>query len=235
MSTSHLLASIDCLALFHSFGLIARYKYPQNYQEIIQDVQQPLLIKEGFEASKKIFFETLKSMPKFQKYQSFLEDVVSEDLYYKYNTEDELTTVVHSDIYTSNILFLENEAGKILDVKLIDFQLLKIMNPIRDLVYLLCTSCRIDIKAEELNEAVNFYYDRLRYFLERANCSLKISREWYDRKVRIIAFSELMRLIISLRFTTLQINSKNNRYSKRLERVLQFYEDQNWLNVGAEM
>lgn len=70
-------------------------------------------------------------------------------------------TLVHGDSWLNNMLFQIDENEKSLDMKFIDFQLSFWASPVNDLLYMMSSSLRDDIKVEHFDDLIVFYHDHL--------------------------------------------------------------------------
>lgn len=77
-------------------------------------------------------------------------------------------TIAHCDVWTSNIMVLKDDDGKITKSKILDFQLTNYSSPIRDLIFFLFTSVQNDVLEKNLDHFIKLYYasfiDTLKYF-----------------------------------------------------------------------
>ena len=79
--------------------------------------------------------------------------------------EDNLVTLIHGDSWINNIMFQEDEDGKPLDVKLIDYQVLRLLHPTMDLGYYIYISTDLPFREAHENTILEEYFNVLSGYL----------------------------------------------------------------------
>lgn len=94
-----------------------------------------------------------------------------------------LNVLVHGDLWTTNILFKHNELGKVVDVKLIDYQLTRYMSPVLDLLFLIWTSTTEEVRDRQ-DVLYSVYLQTLNLYLEKLGCSERLSPEELETEIK---------------------------------------------------
>ncbi|XP_065354510.1 uncharacterized protein LOC135948982 [Calliphora vicina] len=111
------------------------------------------------------FLSQLKKWKNCQQYyekladsDEFLVDRLLEDQ--KVNPR-EFNVLNHGDCWSNNIMFQYDAFGKIKDTLLVDFQVGKYGSPANDLYYFILSSASKDIKLNQFDYMIRFYYEHL--------------------------------------------------------------------------
>ncbi|XP_045114676.1 uncharacterized protein LOC123506551 isoform X2 [Portunus trituberculatus] len=105
--------------------------------------------------------------------------------------------VCHGDCWNNNILFKYDEAGKPIDVRLIDLQICRKATPATDLNYFMYTSLNGPERKENLQSFLEIYYDTFLQVLSRAGKTMPFSLEELKKEYhRMNLFGFLMALMI---------------------------------------
>jgi aminoglycoside phosphotransferase (APT) family kinase protein len=88
--------------------------------------------------------------------------------------EDSFNCLCHGDCWISNILFLNDENGNIVDCAFVDFQQTVYTSPAVDLLTLIITSADTKIKFSHFEHFIKIYHDSLVDILKRLNYAGRI-------------------------------------------------------------
>ncbi|KAL5284437.1 hypothetical protein ACFFRR_006625 [Megaselia abdita] len=122
------------------------------------------------------FLEMLKGTKEFYPYVEKFEKIAQNEPLVKvqniykafFNGEKaNLFVLTHSDFHIKNFMILENEAGEVQDVKLIDFQLCIFAPAIIDLIYLIYMTLDSESRIHRRNEIIHYYYEVFLKTLEK--------------------------------------------------------------------
>lgn len=67
----------------------------------------------------------------------------------------------HGDAWTNNMMFLYDKEGKIVDMKIVDFQMIIHSSPVLDLYYFLSVSPQYEVLKENVDTLLDYYYAQL--------------------------------------------------------------------------
>lgn len=67
----------------------------------------------------------------------------------------------HGDCWSNNVMFKYKENGEIDCTYLVDYQMCKYGNPAQDLYYFLLSSTKLDLKINQFDVLIKYYYDEL--------------------------------------------------------------------------
>lgn len=162
---------VENLAAFHAAGAVLNERQPgifsenydrcffnrhtRGYQQIMQNMINALAKSLDYdEELKQRYAEKLKALVSDQKNPRLM-DYTERAMEYK---EGDFVTLCHGDLWTTNIMFHNNEDGKADNVIFIDFQFSVFNSPAIDLQYLFATSLQDDVCQEEM---VQVYHKHL--------------------------------------------------------------------------
>lgn len=110
------------------------------------------------------------------------------DLYYYSKFREPFATILHSDFWLNNMLIKYKD--DIPDsVKFVDFQLYDYGSPLRDLVFFLYSSVKLEVLEENVDELLKFYYDELTQALLRLKCKINdLTFQLIMEEIKQVAF-----------------------------------------------
>lgn len=74
---------------------------------------------------------------------------------------NEFKVLTHGDCWSNNIMFKYDAFGNIVDTVFINFQISKYGSPVRDLVFFILTSTRLEDKLTHFDYFIKYYHDQL--------------------------------------------------------------------------
>lgn len=96
-----------------------------------------------------------------------------------------LNVLNHGDLWTSNILFKYDSAGRKIDhVNLIDYQLTHFSTPVNDLMWFLWTSAEEEVFENHLENLKNIYFETLNTTLELLGCEQKLTKQEFENDIK---------------------------------------------------
>lgn len=157
------------------------FKNVDGFQYLVQDESLKVMVETTFDAMLRQFYNVAAKALESR----FPEGAAKMRKYYDavgqlHNTMEHLTdteifpTLCHFDLWSNNMLIKQNEQGKSVGVKFIDFQFTQRGNIFSDLHYTLYTSTTPEFRKRNLNAVLNLYYDEFCSTLE----TMKIPLPW---------------------------------------------------------
>ncbi|XP_040570973.1 uncharacterized protein [Lepeophtheirus salmonis] len=89
------------------------------------------------------------------------------------NKEYDFTVINHGDCWTNNFLFKYDENKELVDICVIDWQMLLMNTPVRDVSHVLGTCLDPSYRKKHLNYLLKYYYERLSLHIEEEGLEIK--------------------------------------------------------------
>ncbi|CAO1438719.1 unnamed protein product [Diamesa tonsa] len=83
--------------------------------------------------------------------------------------DGDLHVLTHGDLWINNMMFKYDAEGNIIDIVVLDFQYCCLASPTLDLIYFILTSTKNELRFDQFDELVQFYYYQLRDLLLKMN------------------------------------------------------------------
>lgn len=149
------------LAQLHATVIAMKILEPESFKNILpamKPVNVGSIMVDGFGSNA---LQYIKSMKELQPYIEKIESIVARGkaiggLKFPFESNENFYTMIHTDLWTNNIMFCENEDN--LTVKFIDLQLLEYGSAVRDLLFFLYTSIEVQVLDKYLIYLMNLYY-----------------------------------------------------------------------------
>lgn len=116
--------------------------------------------------------------------------------------ENGLNVIKHGDYWNNNILFRYDEQGRVLESKIVDFQLSSIGSPVYDLIYFFATSVRLEVFKEHRNELLNSYLDTLNETISLLKLDCEYTRNDMETDFQKYKFIYVFCVGVQLQFST---------------------------------
>lgn len=97
--------------------------------------------------------------------------------------ENGFNVLNHGDFWMSNMLFKHDDSGNTLDVKFVDFQIMRFASPVLDLIYFFWTSASVEVRNHKQNELFAIYLDTLNATLEDLGCEESYTEEEFQHDI----------------------------------------------------
>ncbi|XP_060526482.1 uncharacterized protein LOC132702081 [Cylas formicarius] len=158
---------LKALARFHAVPIAARHLQPEVFSEKVLPGLGPT---KGFdewpEAARKAFETPIEEGVKAEELEPYAERIraaIDRSKRVPWARRpppaEPWGTMSHSDLWTSNVMVLKDEAGAVVDVKIVDLQMVKYWSCCCDLVFFLFTSVVNEVLDEHFDDLVKTYYD----------------------------------------------------------------------------
>lgn len=110
---------------------------------------------------------------------------------------DRLMTLNHGDYWINNILFKETDRG--LDLRMIDFQLIRWVSPVFDIVKLIVCSVQFPVIENHSEELFRAYVDQFNDTLKSVDCDYSYTFDQFNSDMKHQRYNYLVHLAIFLR------------------------------------
>ncbi|KAH0534804.1 uncharacterized protein LOC123266914 [Cotesia glomerata] len=242
---------IQAIAKFHSTGIAMKHKNAEEF-EIIKDLSSEMKVKypEDWSSVIENIFKLIASDVQMNK---FLDSCIKLAELIRSNPQAEIpvepwSTIIHGDFLIMNLLFRRsNNLKDSANIKFIDFQNYMFLNPLRELIFFLCTSTDQEVLNCHFDELVDLYYETLKNRLELFNFdSDSYTRDSFHKELVQNAQLEFLHCVVVLQILTLNFekndvdvenltlllkNSKiqeNEIFLEKLRNLTSFYHQRGW-------
>ncbi|XP_046663761.1 uncharacterized protein LOC124356672 [Homalodisca vitripennis] len=150
----------------------------------------------------------LEDKPDYKKQFEIIKEACEEDVFwniYKEMLEDckskPIRALTQGDPWCTNMMFKYNSAGKVTDIKIIDFQNVRLCSPLVELVFFLTASANLEVRQKRLNDLYQIYCDSLNENLAEFECPERLTMEELKAEIRFlspIVFVNLCSLPVAL-------------------------------------
>ncbi|XP_063224834.1 uncharacterized protein LOC134532339 [Bacillus rossius redtenbacheri] len=216
---------IKYLARFHATTLAVKLQKPDVFSRTVLKACEAFkirwLTKEKDEVRVLTFVESLRIIPICQQNIDILKEHARKYVEYSHNDTIEtpkqpFATIVHNDLWTNNIMFKysSEEESEPLDVKMLDFQVVRYGSPISDVIFFLSTSTEKGIVSQYLDNILKLYHDSFTHWLTKLGCDPNIlTLTEFQEEVNTVAPSEVMHILLWLFPITLHKDQEYSMYS----------------------
>lgn len=125
-------------------------------------------------------------------------------------------SITHNDLWVNNTM-QKYENGKIVENKLIDFQVFRYGNPLVDVLFFIYSSVQQQVVKEHVDDLIAVYQAHFFEVLELLKCDKNLLQISFSEELKIAAQAELVHIM----FMTIPIFGKQNEYSVDLSADLQ--------------
>ena len=107
-----------------------------------------------------------------------------------------LACILHGDCWNNNMMYLYDDNGKVVEMKLVDWQIPRVDHPATDIINFLITSTSPEIRRKHRRAFLNHYYDVLTSAMDKLGLELysrgKFMREVHSRILWGLFFGLMM-------------------------------------------
>ncbi|XP_072380031.1 uncharacterized protein [Diabrotica undecimpunctata] len=174
---------LEEIAIFHATGLAMKQIDPELFEIKIKGIvlprQPPPGDSSGPSAQLDLFrkllepYEEFKDPSKFNRYAEKIKQKILAGEFYNPKPVEPFATLIHSDIWCNNIMQVIDDE-KIVKNKLLDFQLSTVGSPVRDLLFFLISSVKLEDLTSNFNQLIQYYHTILKNTLQDFKCYSEI-------------------------------------------------------------
>ncbi|XP_022907454.2 uncharacterized protein [Onthophagus taurus] len=190
------------LAVMHASTIALKLKKPTAFKEKIHkliEVKMPVEFNE--ESMQKVMKQIQEGLSRNERCLPYIEKVLTHlEKVGELMTSDPrepFATLVHNDFWTNNMM-VKFENGKPVSTRFIDFQIIEYDNPLKDVLFFLYTSTRLDL-LEYVDDFLDEYYKEFISILKRLDCETSpFSKSAFFDEIKAAAEKELIHIIFML-------------------------------------
>lgn len=200
--------SLQKLAKLHASALAVKINDPRLFDELTESLEEVIYNNISETSPMRICTEmciksTVKTLeiiePRTQELQAVIDHIASyidktyDTLHRMFNrSKQKYHTICHGDPWTNNLLFLHDNDGKIVDLKMVDYQICRHMSVSTDIHYLIYSSVQSTLIERSYESLIKIYHAEFLKELRRLHIDEKIlaglSMEWLGTELRTYAF-----------------------------------------------
>ena len=229
MDREHMKFAIKHLAKLHAIPICYKIKKPEVFKELIRPGLKSLINEITIKCVQDMINNSISNLLTIKEVQPYMERVNKTIEYgasrHAVEPEEPWATLTHHDFWVNNMLFQHDKSGKIIDMKVVDFQLTQYENGCCDLIFLILSSGKPDIIDENLDELINLYYSSFIDCLKTFNVDVKeFSREKFNQNL-----IEFARRTLDQCLMMVQVIQATRGSARNLEDIK---NKDNFLNMG---
>lgn len=250
LDIQHAKKALQTLAKFHALGMVAKRKFPTEFETFKAQASIPAFDYQLYETINTNIVKIMKRDPRFDKYIERIEKIAERrkgGFKFELVRHDLWSTIIHSDFWTNNIMFHCDKTGKIDDLKMIDFQTYCFADIFVDLSYFICTSINDEVMAKYVDKLLDIYYETLISILNRSHVDVCLfTKEKFYDQLKKKAWFVFLYCAGALNFLTADMNDYkgldqgslfsslmscegNDLFHKKILQLVKFYDDRHWL------
>uniref|UniRef100_A0A6V7M1K9 CHK kinase-like domain-containing protein n=1 Tax=Bracon brevicornis TaxID=1563983 RepID=A0A6V7M1K9_9HYME len=168
--------AVKQLSKLHAITIATRLQKPKLFESVVI----PALENAANEIAEQCIMDMInKALTDLENIPDAKEDMgcvyrtinATQQLYESIEPDENWLTFVHSDFWGNNMMFRFNGANDqdIVDMKIVDFQLGNYDYGVKDLIFFLISSPRIDLTEVIFDDMVHLYYDEFINWLKKLN------------------------------------------------------------------
>ncbi|XP_071633954.1 uncharacterized protein [Temnothorax longispinosus] len=212
LDLDHTVFALKTLARLHASALSLKINNPRQFdtlnlhlEEVIyKDNSETSLIRSCTETRSKSIIQCLDMIePRTQELQTIRDHIAT----YLDKTYDAMRrmfttprqkydTICHGDPWVNNLLFLHDNDGRIIDLKMVDYQIIRHTSISTDILYLIYGSVRSSLIERSFESLIKIYHNEFLSELRRSRVDEKIlaelGTEWLETELRTYSFYGLL-------------------------------------------
>lgn len=159
----HMDFAISHLAKLHAITIGLKLKKPEFFNKIVLPQCLSNTVNEVAEKGSIDMIQKAhndyKNLREAEAYLDRIEKTIEYGNTHEVTPEEPWATLVHNDFWVNNMLFKYDESDKLINMKIVDFQLIVYDYGVNDLIFFLISSSRKEVLDNHLDDMIDFYYD----------------------------------------------------------------------------
>ncbi|XP_012225519.1 uncharacterized protein [Linepithema humile] len=158
----HMDFAIEHLAKLHAITIGLKLKKPEFFEKAVLPALEYTVdesAKDCVVSMIKKAHDDYKDIKEAEPYLDRIEKTIEHGLRTIVKPEEPWATMVHNDFWVNNMLFKYDESGKLINMKIVDFQLTVYDYGVNDLIFFLISSCQKEVLDSHLDDMIDLYYD----------------------------------------------------------------------------
>lgn len=248
MDLAHSKLAAKNLAIYHAIGIVCNKRKPEFVKTARATTDAQFINKmDDFEMVNDQVREIICSDSRVDIYKDRIKKCFDFgwEVILQPAVENEWSTFTHGDFWVNNMLFHHDDRGNPDKIKFIDFQLTQYNTCLRDLPYLMFTSCNMEVLKNHLEEFLSTYYNSFVQTLQKLKFDASLyTRENFDDILKREASSMLVFVTMALKFITLDVDQDfdlndmmklvmmtevNDIFRDRMLVAIETYVAKNWI------
>ncbi|KAL6263748.1 hypothetical protein P5V15_003832 [Pogonomyrmex californicus] len=207
LDMDHTVYALKRLAKLHASSLNIKINNPRQFEKLITNLEEVIykdnsktsVMRSCTEMCIKSMLQYLELMePQTEELQA-IKDYISPYVEKAYDTLRGLFTapkqkyhaICHGDPWINNLLYLHDKDGKIIDLKMVDYQIIRHISPSTDILYFIYSSVQESLIERSFESLIKIYHNEFFNELRRLHMNEKIlaelGMEWLQTELRTYA------------------------------------------------
>ncbi|XP_065365871.1 uncharacterized protein pkm [Calliphora vicina] len=169
LTLDHVVYIMGIYAKLHATSLAMKDQIPEkinsfkNISDIFEQRKNDVQLNDYFESLKRSALESIDKEHE-QAYWDKLNEYFNSGTFYELmltlldsNTSEPYSVICHGDCWINNVMF-KQENGKVVDARLIDWQIMRYSSPIIDIMYFLMSSTTREFRKQHFQQVLHGYH-----------------------------------------------------------------------------
>jgi len=168
----HMYFAIGHLAKLHAMTIALKLQKPEFFKKDIFPIIQYTMndfTKDSLINMIKKAHDDYKCIKEAEPYLDKIEKTIEYGLHNIVAPQEPWMTYVHNDFWVNNMLFKYDKSGKLINMKIVDFQLSIYDYGVNDLIFFLISSSQKNVLDNYLDDMIDLYYDSFIQCLKSLN------------------------------------------------------------------
>ncbi|KAL0104309.1 hypothetical protein PUN28_017202 [Cardiocondyla obscurior] len=160
LDKEHLYFAISHLAKLHAITIGVKLKKPEVFEKaVLSNINIAINAEQGVLDMVDKAHNDYKNISEARVYLDKIKKTIDYGFKNDVRPKEPWATLVHNDFWVNNMMFKYDDTGKLINMKIVDFQLTNYDYGVKDLIFFLISSSRKEILDNHLDDMIDFYYD----------------------------------------------------------------------------
>jgi thiamine kinase-like enzyme len=168
----HMYFAIGHLAKLHAMTIALKLQKPEFFKKNVLPSIQYVMNRSTKDCVLRMIkksHEDYKGIKEAEPYLDKIEKTIEYGLHNIVTPQEPWMTYVHNDFWVNNMLFKYDKSDKLINMKIVDFQLSIYDYGVNDLIFFLISSSHKDVLDNHLDDMIDLYYDSFIQCLKSLN------------------------------------------------------------------